>query len=53
MWHLLLPGTPFPACGVPENSKADVRERASAANPRDGEACAAAPEPGARVGESR
>jgi hypothetical protein len=26
MWQLLLPGTAFPGCGVPENSTADTSE---------------------------
>jgi hypothetical protein len=31
LWRLLLPGTAFPACGVPENSTADTSERVGAA----------------------
>jgi hypothetical protein len=39
MWRLLLPGTAFPACGVPENSTADTSERtASTEDLRDDEA---------------
>ena len=28
IWQLLLPDTPFPACGVPVNADADARESA-------------------------
>jgi len=28
IWQLLLPETPFPACGVPVNADADARESA-------------------------
>ncbi len=36
LWRLLLPGTAFPACGVPENSTEDTSERvALAENARD------------------
>jgi hypothetical protein len=29
IWQLLLPATPFPACGVQENADADVSESAA------------------------
>jgi hypothetical protein len=46
LWRLLLPGTPFPACGVAEDSTADSSERvALAENSRDDEAPADAGEP--------
>jgi hypothetical protein len=39
LWRLLLPGTPFPACGVVENSTADTPEPVtSAENSRDDKA---------------
>jgi hypothetical protein len=39
LWRLLLPGTAFPACGVPENSTTDTSERiAPADNSRDDKA---------------
>jgi hypothetical protein len=39
LWRLLLPGTPFPACGVADNATADTSERvASAENGRDDKA---------------
>jgi hypothetical protein len=44
MWRLLLPGTPFPACGVPEETDASERV-ASAENARDDKAPADAGEP--------
>jgi hypothetical protein len=31
LWRLLLPGTAFPACGVPENSTTETSERAAPA----------------------
>jgi hypothetical protein len=31
LWRLLLPGTAFPTCGVPENSTADTSERVAPA----------------------
>jgi hypothetical protein len=34
LWRLLLPGTPFPACGVPEEADTSARV-ASAENARD------------------
>ena len=41
LWRLLLPGTPFPACGGPENSTEDTSERvALAENARDDKAAA-------------
>jgi hypothetical protein len=41
----LLPGTAFPACGVPENSTADKSEQvALAANARDDKADADEPQ---------
>ena len=41
LWRLLLPGTPFPACGVAENSTEDTSERvALAENARDDKAAA-------------
>jgi len=49
MWRLLLPGTAFPACGVPENSTADTADTsertASTEDLRDDEARADAAEP--------
>jgi hypothetical protein len=46
LWRLLLPGTAFPACGVPENPTADTSERvASPENARDEKAPADAGEP--------
>jgi hypothetical protein len=46
LWRLLLPGTAFPACGVPENSTADTSERvALAENAGDDKASADADEP--------
>jgi hypothetical protein len=44
MWRLLLPGTPFPACGVPVESNTSERVEA-AENARDGKARADAGEP--------
>jgi hypothetical protein len=42
----LLPGTAFPACGVPENATADTSERVpSAENARDDKAHADVGEP--------
>jgi hypothetical protein len=39
LWRLLLPGTAFPTCGVPENSTTETSERvAPAENSRDDEA---------------
>jgi hypothetical protein len=32
LWQLLLPDTPFPACGTQENTDADARENARPAN---------------------
>ena len=32
IWQLLLPDTPFPACGTQENTDADARENARPAN---------------------
>jgi hypothetical protein len=41
LWRLLLPGTPFPACAVAENSTEDTSERvALAENARDDKAAA-------------
>jgi hypothetical protein len=45
LWRLLLPGTAFPVCGVPENSTADKSEQvALAANARDDKADADEPQ---------
>jgi hypothetical protein len=45
LWRLLLRGTAFPACGVPENPTADTSERiALAENARDDKADAGQPQ---------
>jgi len=41
LWRLLLPGTAFPACGAAENSGAEARLPAPAADRRDERARAA------------
>jgi hypothetical protein len=33
IWQLLLPDTPFPACGTQQNTGADASERAPAREP--------------------
>jgi hypothetical protein len=35
LWQVLLPGTPFPGCGVPENSDAAARESVEPATGAD------------------
>jgi hypothetical protein len=45
LWRLLLPGTAFPACGVPENSTTDKSEQvALSENVRDDKADASQPQ---------
>jgi hypothetical protein len=45
LWRLLLPGTPFPACGVAENSTTVTSERvAPAESARDDKADAEQPQ---------
>jgi hypothetical protein len=43
LWRLLLPGTPFPACGVPEESNTSERVEA-VENARDDKADAGEPQ---------
>jgi hypothetical protein len=38
IWQLLLPDTPFPACGAQENADADASESAGPATRDDAEA---------------
>ncbi len=35
LWQILLPGTPFPACGMPENSDAAAGESVEPATTPD------------------
>jgi hypothetical protein len=45
LWRLLLPGTAFPACGMPEDTTTDMSERvALAESARDDKAGAGQPQ---------